>query len=123
MVNVGDEYGRRLAAELPDAITFEPTADALGELETLKLRGRFNVENALACGSGRARARGRRGGDPARASRRSTRVPGRFEAVDEGQPFTVFVDYAHTPGALETALDAAREFARGPRDLRLRRRR
>src|SRR6185436_8135842 len=39
------------------------------------------------------------------------RVPGRFDRVDEGQPFTVFVDYAHTPGALE----AARELGRGGR--------
>ena len=39
------------------------------------------------------------------------RVPGRFDRVDEGQRFTVLVDYAHTPGALETALDAARELA------------
>src|SRR5207247_502098 len=43
------------------------------------------------------------------------RVPGRFDPVDEGQPFIVLVDYAHTPGALETALEAARELARGRR--------
>jgi UDP-N-acetylmuramoyl-L-alanyl-D-glutamate--2,6-diaminopimelate ligase len=40
-------------------------------------------------------------------------VPGRFETVDEGQPFTVIVDYSHKPGALEAVLDAARELARG----------
>src|SRR2546428_154458 len=43
------------------------------------------------------------------------RVPGRFERVDEGQPFTVLVDYAHAPGALETVLEAAREFSPGGR--------
>ena len=42
-------------------------------------------------------------------------MPGRFDRVDEGQPFAVFVDYAHTPGALETALEAARELVRGGR--------
>jgi UDP-N-acetylmuramoyl-L-alanyl-D-glutamate--2,6-diaminopimelate ligase len=36
-------------------------------------------------------------------------VPGRFEFVDAGQPFTVVVDYAHTPDGLAAALAAARE--------------
>ena len=35
---------------------------------------------------------------------RSARVPGRFERVDAGQPFTVVVDYAHTPDGLDKAL-------------------
>ncbi len=35
-------------------------------------------------------------------------VPGRFERVDEGQPFTVVVDYAHTDDALRNAIRAAR---------------
>ena len=35
-------------------------------------------------------------------------VPGRFEAVDEGQPFAVLVDYAHTPDSLENVLRTAR---------------
>ena len=39
--------------------------------------------------------------------------PGRFEPVDEGQPFAVLVDYAHTPDSLENVLRAAREIARG----------
>ena len=36
------------------------------------------------------------------------RVPGRFQPVDEGQPFAVLVDYAHTPDSLENVLRAAR---------------
>ena len=40
-------------------------------------------------------------------------VPGRFEAVDEGQPFTVLVDYAHTPDSLENVLATARELDLG----------
>ncbi|MGI9080569.1 MAG: glutamate ligase domain-containing protein, partial [Acidimicrobiales bacterium] len=45
-----------------------------------------------------------------------TSVPGRFEAVDGGQPFTVLVDYAHTPDSLTQALVAARVAAGGADD-------
>jgi len=111
-VNIGDEYGRRLAAELPRALTFGFAEDAeLGPSALdgvdLKLRGHFNVENALA-----ALAASRLLGideATARAGLESVRaVPGRFEEVDEGQPFTVLVDYAHTPDALANVLRTAR---------------
>ncbi|MBV8259296.1 MAG: UDP-N-acetylmuramoyl-L-alanyl-D-glutamate--2,6-diaminopimelate ligase, partial [Actinobacteria bacterium] len=116
VVNVGDAYGRRLAEELEDAVTF--TADDASALDgiDLKLRGRFNVENALGA-LWSARAVGvdedaiRRGIESVRG------VPGRFEAVDEGQPFHVIVDYAHKPGALENVLRAARDLAAGNRVL------
>jgi UDP-N-acetylmuramoyl-L-alanyl-D-glutamate--2,6-diaminopimelate ligase len=36
-------------------------------------------------------------------------IPGRFEWIDRGQPFQVFVDYAHTPDALQKMLQTARE--------------
>jgi UDP-N-acetylmuramoyl-L-alanyl-D-glutamate--2,6-diaminopimelate ligase len=38
-------------------------------------------------------------------------VAGRFETVDEGQNFTVIVDYAHTPDSLENVLKTIRQFA------------
>jgi UDP-N-acetylmuramoyl-L-alanyl-D-glutamate--2,6-diaminopimelate ligase len=110
VVNVDDEYGARLAAEIPDASTFRP-GDELGDVR-LKLRGRFNVENALAAAAA-ARALGIDDAVIKRGLEAVERVPGRFDAVDEGQPFTVLVDYAHTPGALEAALVSARELARG----------
>ncbi len=40
-------------------------------------------------------------------------VPGRMEKVDEGQPFGVIVDYAHTEDSLVQLLDAVREVAKG----------
>jgi UDP-N-acetylmuramoyl-L-alanyl-D-glutamate--2,6-diaminopimelate ligase len=42
----------------------------------------------------------------------ATRVPGRFERVDQGQPFAVVVDYAHTDDALQNLTRVAREFVR-----------
>jgi UDP-N-acetylmuramoyl-L-alanyl-D-glutamate--2,6-diaminopimelate ligase len=111
VVNVGDEHGRRLARELPDAITFSPADDLDARLE---LRGRFNRENAIAAAAA-ARALGV-GADAIRRGIEAVHgVPGRFELVDEGQPFTVVVDYSHKPGALENVLAAARELASGAR--------
>jgi len=114
VVNAGDEYGRRLAAELPDVITFDAAdATALDGIG-LKLRGRFNLENAL----GAALAARELGcdDDAIRRGLESVRgVPGRFESVDAGQPFHVIVDYAHKPDALEKVLRASRELADGNR--------
>jgi UDP-N-acetylmuramoyl-L-alanyl-D-glutamate--2,6-diaminopimelate ligase len=110
VVNVGDEYGRRLAQELPKAITFSAAdASALHGIE-LRLRGRFNVENALGALHA-ARALGI-GDDAVRQGLESVRgVPGRFESIDAGQPFHVIVDYAHKPDALEKVLRAGRDLA------------
>lgn len=110
VINVAGEYGRRLAAERPDAVTFRPD-DGLGQVD-LKLPGRFNVENALAAVSA-ARLLGIDEEAIRRGIAAVERVPGRFERIDEGQPFVVLVDYAHTPSALEAALQSARELARG----------
>jgi UDP-N-acetylmuramoyl-L-alanyl-D-glutamate--2,6-diaminopimelate ligase len=131
-VNVGDPYGRRLADELRETgtplVTFgfaedaDIRADGLelsAPLTTLRvsgvplrtrLRGRFNVENVLAAASV---ARLLEIPDDALAAGIESvgGVPGRFETVEEGQPFTVIVDYAHKPGALENVLRTAREVA------------
>jgi UDP-N-acetylmuramoyl-L-alanyl-D-glutamate--2,6-diaminopimelate ligase len=108
VINVGDEYGRRLARELPEAIAFSAAdASALGGIE-LRLHGRFNVDNALGALFA-ARALGIED-DAVRRGLESVRgVPGRFESVDAGQPFHVIVDYAHKPDALEKVLLAARD--------------
>jgi UDP-N-acetylmuramoyl-L-alanyl-D-glutamate--2,6-diaminopimelate ligase len=134
-VNVGDPYGRRLAEELAEShraplVTFglrpeaEVRADGLEltshgsrfhaagvELET-PLLGIFNVENVLGAV---AAALLLDVPEDAIVSgvRAVTGVPGRFEAVDEGQPFAVVVDYAHTPGSLDTVLQAARDLGDG----------
>jgi UDP-N-acetylmuramoyl-L-alanyl-D-glutamate--2,6-diaminopimelate ligase len=77
-----------------------------------RLPGRFNVANAL----GAYAAAREMGVDPvaiADGLARAERVPGRLEPVDEGQPFAVLVDYAHTPDSLENVLNAARELGDG----------
>jgi UDP-N-acetylmuramoyl-L-alanyl-D-glutamate--2,6-diaminopimelate ligase len=109
VVNTGDEYGRRLADELPHAITFEPGDELAADVN---LPGRFNRENALAA-SAAARALGVDEDAIRTGIERVRGVPGRFEPVDEGQPFTVIVDYSHKPGALETVLREARALASG----------
>src|SRR5690348_5923867 len=81
VVNVSDEYGARLAAEIPEAIGFRPE-DGLGAID-LKLSGRFNVENAVAAAAA-ARALGIDEDTIRRGIEAVDRVPGRFDAVDEG---------------------------------------
>jgi UDP-N-acetylmuramoyl-L-alanyl-D-glutamate--2,6-diaminopimelate ligase len=126
-INVGDEHGRGLAGELR-ALGEDPwefsLADAKGlditpagssftfdglELRTA-LRGRFNVENVLGAVAA-ARLLGIDDDAIAAGVEHLAGVPGRFEAVDEGQPFTVLVDYSHTPDALESLLTEARGLA------------
>ena len=73
------------------------------------LIGRVNVYNILAAaGAGFARGCGCEA--IARGVAALARVPGRFERVDCGQPFTVVVDYAHTDDALRNLTTLAREF-------------
>ena len=133
VVNVDDEYGRRLAAEL-DSTTFAIDRDADyraldvefdlmgsrfrcltpdGELHVSSpLPGLFNVQNVLAAVAA-AHSLGVPGETIAAALPLFGRVPGRFEPVDEGQDFGVLVDYAHTPEALENVLRAARPLTEG----------
>jgi UDP-N-acetylmuramoyl-L-alanyl-D-glutamate--2,6-diaminopimelate ligase len=120
-VNVGDPYGKQLADELRglggELVTFGFADEAdLGpgdvEVNTSRLRGRFNVENILGAAAA-GRLLGIESSAIAAGIENLDGVPGRFESVDEGQPFTVLVDYAHTPEALENVLRAARELDAG----------
>ena len=106
VVNVGNEYGRRLASELPGAITFDGDADILDGVE-LKLRGAFNRANAAGAALA-ARALGADDDAVRRGIESLDGVPGRFESIEEGQPFAVIVDYAHTPDSLENVMRTAR---------------
>ncbi|HEV2493465.1 MAG TPA: UDP-N-acetylmuramoyl-L-alanyl-D-glutamate--2,6-diaminopimelate ligase [Terriglobia bacterium] len=83
-----------------------------GKLEVRSpLLGRANVYNILAAAAATLGL-----GVPADKVQRGIAalacVPGRFERVDEGQPFLVVVDYAHTDDALRNVLRTARELTR-----------
>ena len=134
-VNVGDALGRQLAEELAETrraplVTFgladdaeirpdELVLDGSGarfraggiDLRT-SLRGRFNVENVLGAVAA-AQLLDVADDEIATGVAALAGVPGRFEAVDEGQPFTVLVDYAHTPDSLDNVLRAARDVTAG----------
>ena len=130
LINVGDPYGQRLAAEIEGARTFAvdvPADYSATDLRcdfagcaftlhtpagehgvSLPMPGRFNVANALAA-LATAHALGGELQTLLDALARGVHVPGRFEPVEEGQDFAVLVDYAHTPDSLENVLAAARE--------------
>src|SRR5579863_6625579 len=76
------------------------------------LIGRVNVYNILAA-AGACFARGCSGQAIAEGIDNLACVPGRFERVDCGQPFTVVVDYAHTDDALRNLTSLARELVSG----------
>ncbi|MFD7829506.1 UDP-N-acetylmuramoyl-L-alanyl-D-glutamate--2,6-diaminopimelate ligase [Kitasatospora sp. NPDC059803] len=138
VVNVDDEYGRRLAAEAKIPVT---TFSATGAVEAdwravdvqlgpvgstfrvlgpdgaeadaaVPLPGPFNVANALAAITLLVAA----GLPLARAVAGVAAVPGvpgRLERVDAGQAFVAVVDYAHKPDALQAVLGSLREVTKG----------
>jgi UDP-N-acetylmuramoyl-L-alanyl-D-glutamate--2,6-diaminopimelate ligase len=130
IVNVDDPYGQRLAEEF-ECLTFSaegaPADYSASEIEFdasgasfsvggMRLRtglpGHFNVANALGAFAV-AEAMGVGSEIAVAGLARAARVPGRFEPIDEGQGFSVLVDYAHTPDSLENVLRAARRLTKG----------
>jgi UDP-N-acetylmuramoyl-L-alanyl-D-glutamate--2,6-diaminopimelate ligase len=133
-INVDDAYGRTIKESAAvDMVGFGVAPDADVRAESLRtgpwgmefvalsprgelkikvpLIGEFNLSNCLAAVSVALAA----GIDPSaiEAGLQSVRaVPGRFEAVDAGQPFSIVVDYSHKPDALDNVLREARRIAR-----------
>ncbi|MCW5978867.1 MAG: UDP-N-acetylmuramoyl-L-alanyl-D-glutamate--2,6-diaminopimelate ligase [Bryobacteraceae bacterium] len=90
-----------------DGLRFDVVAEGARTRLTSPLLGKINVYNILAAFAvGMAHGVDReaivRGVEACRA------VPGRFERIEEGQPFLVVVDYAHTDDALRNVIVAAR---------------
>ncbi len=124
--NAGDAAARgATSSPEPDAVAADVALAATGSAFTLcvprlglerrlesRLTARFNVENALTAATG-ALALGLSIEVIADTLAQVEGVPGRFEAVRAGQPFSVLVDYSHTPDSLENAIRAARAVATG----------
>jgi UDP-N-acetylmuramoyl-L-alanyl-D-glutamate--2,6-diaminopimelate ligase len=133
IINIDDPWGRRLAAELatvekttygrsddarvrilrgnssPEGTGIELRFGETTERFDSKLSGDFNVYNMTALAAG-AYALPIDTNVIARCFAGMAVVPGRMERVALDADFSVFVDYAHTPDALENVLAAARKF-------------
>ncbi|HSV40811.1 MAG TPA: UDP-N-acetylmuramoyl-L-alanyl-D-glutamate--2,6-diaminopimelate ligase [Nocardioidaceae bacterium] len=131
LVNVDDDYGRRLLKEASIPMrTFSTAGSAdwqVVDIEpapasssftvvrdgsevgrgTVALAGDFNVANAL-CAIASLGEAGFDAAAVAEAMGRGGGVPGRLERVDAGQPFLAVVDYAHKPDAVSAILSALR---------------
>jgi len=137
VINIDDACGRRLAAEAGGRIT-RYGRDAAAEIHVLRSSTRITgTDLDLATPAGELSIRTRLAGQPniynimaaagaalelgidpghIRAGIESlTGVPGRLELVDAGQDFTVIVDFAHTPDALEKLLETVRALTPGRR--------
>jgi UDP-N-acetylmuramoyl-L-alanyl-D-glutamate--2,6-diaminopimelate ligase len=133
VVNVDDAAGRRIARDTalprstygedadwrvreldlrPDGSRFRLLGPDVDVAAGVQLPGAFNVSNAVAAIAALVEA-----GIPAEAAARGIAelpgVPGRMEKVEAGQPFLALVDYAHTPDAVVTLLDAVRRVTPG----------
>jgi UDP-N-acetylmuramoyl-L-alanyl-D-glutamate--2,6-diaminopimelate ligase len=109
-INTGDFHAANLQLH-PQRTEFDLVTPEQKISILSSLIGRINVYNVLAA-SAAAWARGCPLEKIAQAVTRFQQVPGRFERVDCGQPFTVVVDYAHTDDALRNLTSIARDFAR-----------
>ncbi len=77
---------------------------------SMELLGEFNVYNALAAIAATGRLLGIIDNKSIEVGLKLIKsIPGRMERIDEGQPYTAIVDFAHTPNALENALKAAQK--------------
>jgi UDP-N-acetylmuramoyl-L-alanyl-D-glutamate--2,6-diaminopimelate ligase len=136
-INLDDAYGRQLAATVPaptKVVTFGESPDAMIRAENVRLHsknthwrlvwpegsleidspliGRYNVSNLLAAFAA-CYALGRDLSVVGARLKSFAGVPGRMERIDEGQPYNVLVDYAHTDDALRNALGMLRAITPG----------
>jgi UDP-N-acetylmuramoyl-L-alanyl-D-glutamate--2,6-diaminopimelate ligase len=112
--NVHCDFRANNFRQSPRGMEFELSAKGKNFLVRAPLIGRFNVYNLLAA-LGAANACGISPRESVAALAKSPQVPGRMENVGNAGGATVFVDYAHTPDALENACRTLKEL--NPRRL------
>ncbi len=133
VLNQEDPYGRRLAAELASRhrvltygvggeVSFAEvelsTSGSRGVISTPRgplafstpLLGRYNLLNTLAAAAV-AEALDVPPAAIAEAIRHQEPLPGRLEPIAAGQPFGVYIDYAHTDAALAAAISSLKELS------------
>lgn len=123
IVSTSDDWGRRLvdAIEGPvvaidtEAIATAAQLDSTGARFEWRghavhspLGGRFSVANAVLAAEA-CLALGFEIDDIIAALGSAPQIPGRFELIDAGQPYSVIVDYSHTPASVAAAVDSARD--------------
>lgn len=138
IINIDDEHGRIIAEDVrnlgPQLITYgiDNKADIMAkninitskgvgftlvtplyEIElNIKIPGKFSVYNALSAASV-AYAEGISGEVIREGLNKVDNVPGRSEILKTDTPYTVIVDYAHTPDGLKNILASVKEYAKG----------
>ena len=96
----------------PDSASFRIAGELGNFAVKAKITGMFNVYNMLAAASV-ALAEGIEPDAVRESLEQFSHVPGRFERVEIDKPFSVIVDYAHTPDSLENVLRTAKHFVTG----------
>jgi len=138
IINIDDEHGKIIAAELKNngkklitygidnaadimAKNIDITSKGVGftvitpEYEAelnISIPGKFSVYNALAAASA-AYAEGLDRDVIREGLSKVDNVPGRSEIIKTNTPYTVIIDYAHTPDGLQNILASVKEYARG----------
>ena len=130
IINIDDAYGHRVVEKTkapiitysidgngtlnahdvdmtPKSSRYTVSYDGNDYTVAMNTTGLFNVYNTLAA-IGACLLEGISMEDIDKALKTFSAVPGRFELIEEGQPFAVVVDYAHTPDGLENILQTAK---------------
>ena len=97
----------------PLGLHFIAKGKGITQLIDCNIPGTFNVSNCLAAFAAAVEGLGIDPRIAARGIKALAGVPGRMEIIDLGQNFTAIVDFAHTPNALQVAIETAREMTKG----------